>query len=289
MPCVGAQRALPPRSAGQLLEASLDRAWNTALLDRDPDRGGIAQRAIAYVQPRHTIRHVGTCESASLVPVEHLYTPLASRRRVPTNTKSSWLARLEHDTRDLHARAEADRFCVLDNATLAGYRWWLATVYHYEYAVEARLVYADLPLRFLADNLRSGLLGDDLHALGIDRAAMRVFAQHIERPAFRDDADALGALYVLQRNSLFDAALYRALAPRLRHVLQIASRYLTAHANSVYERWHQLGAHLDAATTTPERAAAIVEAARDAFERQHAWFVQARKPGTVEVVSARSA
>ena len=205
--------------------------------------------------------------------------------------RTSWmLARLEHETRDLHAAAETDRFSVLDEPTLAGYRRFLATIYHFEFSVEAKLAHADeLPIRFLLANLRTGLLGDDLLALGSDAAMMSIFAHPIARPRLRDGLHAFGWMYVLQRNTLQHAALYRALAPRLRGPLQLASRYLTAGANDVYSRWYQLGAHLDAAARTPERASAIVSAAREAFERQHAWYVQARRPTSVEVATAQPA
>lgn len=205
--------------------------------------------------------------------------------------RSSWmLARLDYETRDLHAAADADRFSVLDDPTLAGYRRFLATIYHFEYAVEAKLVLdPDLPIRYVVENLRSGLLGEDLLALGSDRAVMSIFARPIDRPRFRDGLHASGWMYVLWRNTLHHVALYRALAPRLRGPLQLASRYLTAGANDVYGRWHRLGAHLDAMAVTPERANLVVAAAREAFERQHAWFVEARRPRSIEVATAQPA
>jgi heme oxygenase len=187
------------------------------------------------------------------------------------------LARLEYETRDHHTAAAADRFRVLDEPTPAGYQRFLASVLAFEYAVECKLVYVmDLPMRFVAASLRSGLLGQDLLALGDYGPVLSIFARPVERPRFRDALEALGWIYVMQRNTLHNGALYLALAPRLRPTLQAASRYLTCHANDVYSRWHELGAHLDAAATTTQGANEIVEAARCAFERQHAWFVETR-------------
>jgi heme oxygenase len=185
---------------------------------------------------------------------------------------SDVLARLEHETSDLHAAAEADRFAVLDDATAAGYRRLLATIYHFEYAVEASLVnVSELPVRLLLANLRTGALGADLLALGTDLAVRDTFARDVELPIIAG-VGAFGWFYALQRNTLHHAGLHRALAPRLRSVLHVASRYLTFHANDVYERWHQLGAHLDRCAPTPGHVREIVAAARDAFVRQHRWF-----------------
>jgi heme oxygenase len=200
------------------------------------------------------------------------------------------LGRLEYETRELHAAAEADRFSVLDEPTLAGYRRFLATIYRFEYAIEAQLAYSEeLPLRFFAENLRTGMLGADLRALGSDSAVTDIFARALDHPRLRDSLRAYGWLYVLQRNTLQHAAVYRALAPHLRGKLQLASRYLTAGANNVYVRWYELGAHLDGAASTPERANAIIAAAGEAFERQHAWCVEARRPMAIEMPIARPA
>lgn len=198
------------------------------------------------------------------------------------------LARLEYDTRDQHTAAEADRFRVLDEPTRAGYQRFLASVFAFEYAIECKLVYVmGLSARFVATSLRTGLLGQDLLALGDHGPVLSIFARPVERPRFRDVLEALGWIYVMQRNMLHHGALYLALAPRLRPTLQTASRYLTCHVSDVYLRWHELGAQLDAAATTAERANEIVEAARYAFERQHAWFVETRTAPTIEVARSR--
>src|ERR1051325_7440884 len=137
---------------------------------------------------------------------------------VMAKQRTSWmLARLDDETRDHHAAAEADRFRVLDDPTPSGYRWFLATVFRFEYAVEAKLVYVEeLPLRLLGETLRTGMLGDDMLAVGIDERAREILARPLDLPRFRDGLHALGWLYALQRNTLHHGALYRALAPRMR-------------------------------------------------------------------------
>ena len=202
----------------------------------------------------------------------------------------SWmLACLERDTHDLHEAGDRDLFRVLDEPTLAGYRRFLATVYHFEYAVEAKLVYvSDLQIRFLATRLRTGPLGDDLFAVGFDARMRDIFAMPIDTPAIENAEAGLAWIYVLQRNTLHHTALYRALAPRLRSTLQHASRYLTAYAGNVHQRWHELGLQLDHVATTPEAARRIVDIARDGFARQHRWYREAAATGSIEVALGRS-
>lgn len=183
------------------------------------------------------------------------------------------LSRLEDETRVHHAAAYADRFAILDDSTLRGYRRFLSSIYHFEYAVEARLVYVhELPIRFIATRLRTGLLADDLVALGTDPGLLSIFAKPLERPELASAAVALGWIYAIQRNTLGDAALYRALIPRLRDPLLKASRYLTAYANNVHQRWHELGVNLDHFAARPELADRIIAAADEAFTLQRQWY-----------------
>lgn len=190
------------------------------------------------------------------------------------------LPRLERATAEHHAAAEADLFRVLDEPTSTSYRRFLATAYQFQYAVESRLVLVpELALRFVTTRLLSGALGSDLLALGADATVTDVFSRRLDVPRrFEGPYDALGWIYVLQRNTLHHGALFRALAPRLRGALHIASRYLTAHANDVHQRWHQLGAVLDEVATAPERADQIVDAAHEAFGYQHLWYSEVLAP-----------
>lgn len=194
---------------------------------------------------------------------------------MPIAQPASWvIVRLDSETADRHAEAEADLFRILDDPTRANYHRFLARVFQLEYAVEAQLVrLPDLPVHFVVPRLKTGRLGDDLLALGRESFVDAVFAHALELPRFRDAIDALAWIYVLQRNTLHHQRLYRALAPHLRDALPIASRYLTTHASDVYVRWHELGIYLDQVVAGPQVVARMVEAARHAFVFQHQWYV----------------
>src|SRR6185312_15826007 len=98
-----------------------------------------------------------------------LLTKLAHRRRDVPDLQlgsSRMLTRLEHETRDHHEAAAADRFSIVGDPTPESYYRFLASVYQFEYAIESQVVYvAELSLRFVAASLRTGLLGQDLLAL----------------------------------------------------------------------------------------------------------------------------
>jgi heme oxygenase len=194
-------------------------------------------------------------------------------------TASSWvLERLERETREHHADAEADLFRVLDDATPAMYHRLLATIDRFEYAVESELVRTQqLPFGFVAARIKTGRLAEDLLALGDDPVVAALFAIPLEPVRFRDAYDALAWMYVVERNTLHHLSLYRALVPRLRTTLRIAATYLTSHATDVHARWFELGAYLDEVVDSPDTAAAIVEVASEAFMRQHAWHLEASK------------
>jgi heme oxygenase len=191
-------------------------------------------------------------------------------------TASRVLDRLELETRAHHADAEADLFRILDDATPAMYHRLLATIDHFEFAVESELVRTQqLPFGFVAARMKSGRLAEDLLVLGDDPVVAALFAIPLEPVRFRDAYDALAWMYVLERNTLHHLILYRALVPRLRTTLRIAATYLTSHTTDVYARWYELGTYLDEVIDLPEKAAAIVEVASTAFKRQHAWHLEA--------------
>jgi len=186
----------------------------------------------------------------------------------------SWvLPTLERETSALHADAEADLFRILDDPTTAAYGRFLTRVFHFEAEAESQLLRVEgLPCELVAARLKTNRLAADLLALEPACYVRTILARPLELPPLRDPRDALGWLYVLERNTLRHLDLFRALAPRLRATLQIASRYLTTHSRDVYQRWHELGACLDRYAYDEHELTRIVDAATDAFDRQHRWY-----------------
>src|SRR2546430_14899325 len=95
--------------------------------------------------------------------------------------------------------------------------------------------------------------------LGDDSVVLELLARPIDVPRFETPCEALAWLYVIERNTLHDETLYRALVPRIRPALQTSSRYLTAYSGTVHERWRELAAHLDRAAAGPDGATQMIE------------------------------
>jgi heme oxygenase len=187
------------------------------------------------------------------------------------------LERLERETVEHHGTAEEDLFRILDDPTPDGFRYFLAAAYRLEAAIVARLAaVADLPAQVLAKRAKTDVLLADLIAIGSDRTVLELLVRPLEVPTITTLPQALGWIYVLQRGTLQHHTLYRVLAPRLRSTLRLASCYLTAHARDVYERWDELGTHLDRVTLDEDSAQQVISAAHAAFACQHAWCVEAR-------------
>jgi heme oxygenase len=173
------------------------------------------------------------------------------------SARSTMLERLDRETSSLHAVAETDRMRLLADPSPAGYRRFLATVYRFRYAVESALVLVDdLPIAFVYAGLESGRLGDSLMNLGLDAHVRTVLARACAVPKrFTDAVDALGWLYVVDRAFLKTRSTRRG----------------------------ELGRLLDTVAGARDAASEIVVHAREAFERQHQWFVDAQAPASIEV------
>ena len=182
-------------------------------------------------------------------------------------TPSWMLVRVMLETRTHHARADEDRLGLLDRRTIAGYRAFLARIYGFEAPFEAALSASHLPAALVEPRLKAERLRADLRELGGAAAYIDGLPRCPIR-TFRSDAEALGWLFAVERNTLLHGQLYRHVAawlPGLSHA------YLGAY-DSPGARMRELGELLDSAcitTTAPDR---ICASAREAFRSQHQWF-----------------
>lgn len=189
----------------------------------------------------------------------------------------SWmLVRLALDTRAHHATADGDRLALLERATAARYRAFLATVYGFEARFEE--VFASAPnidAALVAARAKRDLLAADLEGLGIaDPASLPAC---IAIPRFRTPAQAMGWLYVVERNTLLHGLLRRHLAMVIPDEMARASRYLGAYGDTPGARHRDLGFALDVlGSRGPTIPSQLVAAANDAFRCQRIWFVQQR-------------
>lgn len=182
------------------------------------------------------------------------------------------LARLDAATRDFHAELDAYWLDLMAQGVTADrYREQLVRIYGFEAPLESALAYT--PNFIVADRrdlTRSGLIVQDLIALGMKPAAASRLPQSMEIAPFRDANEALGWWYVSERQSQLYNGIKRHLVSRLP-ALAHACTFLASYDGVAAARWQQLGAVLDAQAWKHGHEPFVV-AARTAFECARRWF-----------------
>jgi heme oxygenase len=125
-----------------------------------------------------------------------------------------------------------------------------------------------LPVR-AARVTRSGLIAQDLLALGFSARQIAQLPQCHTISPFGTATEALGWMYVVERAALLHDALYKHLTVTLAEA-GAAFAYLDESRRAV-ARWHALGVALDQHASTRELGDRIVAAAFDAFETMLHW------------------
>src|SRR5262245_46107069 len=123
----------------------------------------------------------------------------------------SMLTRLDLQTRAYHASVDA---CWLDllepGVTRDQYRRQMIRVYGFEAPLESALAYT--PHLVIADRRerhRSGLIAQDLLALGVKPSSITALAQCSWIEPFADPTEALGWKYVAERHTQLHSAIMR--------------------------------------------------------------------------------
>lgn len=183
------------------------------------------------------------------------------------------LVRVAHETRPLHARADADRLAFLDVESDVEYRRLLARVYGFESAVgRAALRIAGLDPIVLGSRVHDTELADDLVALGAEPEHVRVLPT--PTVSIQTAAQALGWSFVVERNALLSGLVRRHLAMRVPELARRATAYFQA-GRSAGPRLRGFGEllaiHVEQELARPED---IVTAARQAFHAQHDWYTR---------------
>jgi heme oxygenase len=181
------------------------------------------------------------------------------------------LIRLALETKTHHPAADADRLGLLDDPNTERYRTFLAAVFGFESRFEAVLAQTPgLDPRVARSRAKTERLRNDLAALDATPSRTAVI------PALRSEAEAMGWLYVVERNTLLHGLLRRHLWREIPSVIDRAGSYLAAY-ETPGAHYRDLGLAIDAAAlrATPNE---IVDAAHAAFACQRCWFAQTRGP-----------
>ena len=181
--------------------------------------------------------------------------------------------RLNVETRTQHPEADHPWLDLMSaGGSRRRYIDHLVAVYGFEAPVEAALALTPhlSEIVLLRPRARSVFIVEDLMGLGITASKLARTPQCREILPFRDPAEALGWLYVIERATLLHEAVRLHIAARMPSVS--SWRYPSAYIGIASARWQQLGEAFDAYAITPASGDAIVSAARAAFTRQREWF-----------------
>jgi heme oxygenase len=183
------------------------------------------------------------------------------------------MRRLDDETRDLHADVDAYWLDLMaSGVTKDSYRTQLMRVYGFEAPVESALAYTPhLIIQDRRDRTRSGLIAQDLLALGVSPARITALPQCQQIAPFEDPAEALGWKYVTERPTQLHSAIKRNVVARVADSAN-ALAYLSAYDGVAAARWQQLGVLLDSVSARPGAQKKVIAAAKTAFQCMASWF-----------------
>ncbi len=194
---------------------------------------------------------------------------------------TSWmLARLKEETRTHHADADAARLTPLAARTsVAGYARYLARIWGLEAAIEQAFSSAPaLPLVIdPAGWSRAHRIIDDLVALGIEPRRASELPRCTAIAPLGSIAEALGWMYVIERNAPLHGIVRRHLARRMPGQMDVAGTYLATTEALASQRLRVLGTVLDEIARTGSAGDRIVEVAHHAFAVQQRWLRHASR------------
>jgi heme oxygenase len=183
------------------------------------------------------------------------------------------LNRLDMETRDLHTDVDGYWLDLMaSGVTRDSYKLALVRIYGFEAPVESALAYT--PQLIIADRrerTRSGLIAQDLLALGMTAGRIAALPQCPSVGPYADPAEALGWKYVIDRPTQLHSAIKRNVLSRVSDVAN-ACTYLSACDGIAAARWQQFGLLLDDVARRPGASDRIVDAAKTAFAAMADWF-----------------
>jgi heme oxygenase (biliverdin-IX-beta and delta-forming) len=186
---------------------------------------------------------------------------------------SSTLVRLNLETRGYHAAADAGwRALLTPDVSRSRYRDHLVAVYGFEGPLEAAFAYtSNLGLVIdVHERFRAGYVAQDLLALGLKPVELAKLPQCVLAP-FASPLEALGWLYVIERQTLLHDEVRRFLSARIPGVSG-ACVYLSVTEGVASARWQDLGRRLDRAARTPRMLEEILAGARAGFRASIDWW-----------------
>jgi heme oxygenase len=183
------------------------------------------------------------------------------------------IQRLDDETRQLHADLEAENMVLLHGTELVDYQRYLTRAFGFVSPVERSLL--DTPgLTAFVDPRRlkkTELIEHDLQKTGLKPLEVQSIPQCMWIPWFDNPHTALGWAYVIERNTLSFAHLFRHLANILPGEAAFAASYLKVYTGVTGEMWKSFSDGVDAAGSSQRHLETIIAGAGAAFRNLRRW------------------
>ncbi|MDQ3368204.1 MAG: hypothetical protein M3680_22500 [Myxococcota bacterium] len=179
---------------------------------------------------------------------------------------------MKRETKHLHAAAGTDRLQLGLVDSPERYARFLGQIWGFEAPVEAAFARTPGLAELVELRARTAIrmLRADLMALGVTSPSSLPSTHAV--PGLQP-GEALGWMFVIERNAAVHAEVCARLTDRLSRSLLLAGSYLSSSA-AIEARCLALGTALDRVARTPEVVRQICDAATLAFARQRQWYRQ---------------
>lgn len=180
------------------------------------------------------------------------------------------LEELQIATRLQSTAVQARALDLVANCTRDGYRDYLIRLYGFEAPLESACAMAPLLTSHSATTRpRTRYIAHDLAILGVPPERLLELPP-CPLPPFRELAQALGWLYVAERNVMMNVACHRVLVDRDPDLAARAS-YLNCYGTATAARWRAFGISFERTAASVD-AQRITVAATASFEQLHRWL-----------------
>ena len=192
------------------------------------------------------------------------------------------LDKLKAATRIEACVADVDVVTCLGDMSRERYIDYLQRSFRFEEPFECACVMTPALARYAdpASWTRTRFIAEDLVALGLPAEKLLELTP-CPLGAFEDVSDALGWLYVAERNVMTNSVVHRHMVQRAPEVAAVA-RYLRCYGTATGARWRAFGASLERAVADGANEGHMIEAALHAFDFFHRWLQPEPRPATVE-------
>lgn len=181
------------------------------------------------------------------------------------------MQRLKAETSAAHERIEEAFDLAARTRCLESYRALLARLYGFHATWEPRAEAVMSDKAFFRERRKAGLLIRDLRALGMSEAAIAALPLCDALMPLDNEAQALGAMYVIEGSTLGGTIIARHIARNLGLSPGSGCSFFRCYGDETGPMWKRFGTRLEA-LSAPDDASTIVASANRTFALLQDWL-----------------